>query len=217
MMQTKPLAEPSVSSYESLAQLAQNAGKLNIGDQLHSPYGVLTLIGIGRSAYAFRIDGSDLVMKVFYDEFRSLAKKETRIYRKLDGLGFFPLIHASGEGYFVMDYVAGNTFFDCLSKGIIVEEAHIHKVDEALESVRKRGLNPSDVHLRNIILTPDKQVKIIDVARFEQTITCMQWRDLKRSYFKWYKKRFFPRKWPKFILNTIAACYKRFVPHQWTT
>ena len=33
---------------------------------------------------------------------------------------------------------------------------------------RQRGLNPSDIHLRNIFLTDRGEIKVIDVARFGQ-------------------------------------------------
>ncbi|MDI5789968.1 hypothetical protein PO124_21010 [Bacillus licheniformis] len=42
----------------------------------------------------------------------------------------------------------------------------ICEVDRALNDARRKGLNPSDIHLRNLILTPSGTIKVIDVARF---------------------------------------------------
>ena len=79
----------------------------------------------------------------------------------------------------------------------------------ALHLARQEGLNPSDIHLRNLFLTLDKKVKIIDVARFRQVKNCIKWRDLKYAFYHYYKKRFFPKKIPAFILNIIAILYKK--------
>ncbi|HWL23625.1 MAG TPA: protein kinase family protein, partial [Ureibacillus sp.] len=65
------------------------------------------------------------------------------------------------------------------------------------------------VHLRNIFITSDKEVKIIDVARFRQVKVCTQWEDLKSAFYCYYKKPYFPKKIPEFMLNSIAALYKK--------
>lgn len=78
----------------------------------------------------------------------------------------------------------------------------------AIAWARKRGLNPSDIHLRNILLT-DSGVKLIDVARFLQDKSCRQWEDLKKAYYEKYLLPAFPKKIPERILNYIAAKYHK--------
>ncbi|MGN1402484.1 MAG: hypothetical protein ACI4XL_13400 [Bacillus sp. (in: firmicutes)] len=108
-----------------------------------------------------------------------------------------------------MDYIEGITLFDCLSKGISIESQYIEEIDRVLSMAEHRGLNPSDIHLRNILLTKDKEIKLIDVARFRQRKSCRQWDDLKTAYFKAYRRRFFPKKLPVRLMNAIVAIYKK--------
>ncbi|GLB61995.1 protein kinase family protein [Cytobacillus sp. NCCP-133] len=169
----------------------------------------LEFIGAGRSAFAFRIKETTFVLKVFFPEFKRIAQEEADIYKTLPNHPYFPSLYDKGENYIVIDYVEGFTLFDCLAKGIAIKEDKINQIDEALKLARESGLNPSDIHLRNIILTYDGHIKIIDVARFKQTKKCTQWDDLKLAFNKLYKKKYFPKKIPVFIMNMIAALYKR--------
>jgi predicted Ser/Thr protein kinase len=169
----------------------------------------LRLIGEGRSAFAFRISGTDLVLKVFFPPFERIAAEEAEIYKELKGNPFFPALHESGSNYLVIDYVQGTTLFNCLVKGIPIASRHIKEVDDALQLARENGLNPSDIHLRNIIVTPKGDVRLIDVARFRQTKKCSQWDDLKIAFYKFYKHKHFPKKVPEYAMNLVAFFYKK--------
>ncbi|MBY6052458.1 protein kinase family protein [Cytobacillus firmus] len=169
----------------------------------------LEFIGAGRSAFAFRIKETNLVLKVFFPEFKRIAREEAEIYRALPDNPYYPSLYGSGDNYIVIDYVQGLTLFDCLAQGVPINEETIGQIDEALKLARESGLNPSDIHLRNIILTEDGRIKIIDVARFKQTKNCTQWDDLKHAFYKFYRRRYFPKKIPVLIMNTIAALYKK--------
>lgn len=165
-------------------------------------------IGTGRSACVFRIKGTNKVIKVFPSCFKHIAFEEAEIYKRLTHIDYFPEIYETGHNYIVMDYIQGETLFECLSKGITIEEKQVHTIDVVLQLARQTGLNPSDIHLRNIFITSDNKVKLVDVARFKQTKKCEMWNDLKRAYFRFYIKPYFPRKIPKIILNLIAVLYK---------
>ena len=89
-----------------------------------------------------------------------------------------------------MEYIKGYTFYECLNKGIRIDDDMICEVDRALNDARRKGLNPSDIHLRNLILTPSGTIKVIDVARFLQTKECRQWDDLKQPIKPFTKSRF---------------------------
>lgn len=169
----------------------------------------LRLIGEGRSAFAFRISGTDLVLKVFFPPFERIAAEEAEIYKELKGNPFFPTLYDSGCNYLVIDYVQGTTLFNCLVKGIPIASRHIKEVDDALQLAREKGLNPSDIHLRNIIVTPKGDVRLIDVARFRQTKKCSQWDDLKIAFYKFYKHKRFPKKVPEYAMNLVAFFYKK--------
>ncbi|TFE00117.1 protein kinase family protein [Jeotgalibacillus sp. R-1-5s-1] len=169
----------------------------------------LECIGIGRSAAAFRIKGKDLVVKVFFPEFESIAQEEAEIYSLLSDSHFYPSIYDSGPNYLVIDYVEGKTFFTCLTDGTFIKKRYVEEVDEALEVARNAGLTPSDVHLRNMIVLPDDHVKLIDLARFRQLKEDdSQWDDLKGGW-PLYSRPWFPKKIPAFLLNRIAFIYKK--------
>lgn len=169
----------------------------------------LKLVGEGRSAFAFKIKGTELVLKVFFPQFEKVAAEEAGIYKELAGNPFFPALHESGSNYLVMDYVRGMTLYQCLVNGMPIAAGHIEEVDQALKLAREKGLNPSDIHLRNIIITPDDEVKLIDVARFRQTKRCSQWEDLKTAFYKFYRHDRFPKKMPEPAMNIIAFIYKK--------
>jgi predicted Ser/Thr protein kinase len=169
----------------------------------------LELVGTGRSAFVFKIKDTNRVMKVFFPPFTKLAKEEAEIYRILDDIPYYPKLYDSGKNYLVIDYIEGNTLFSCLEKGFPITNENIREIDEALNLAINKGLNPSDVHLRNIILTPEGNIRMIDVARFRQTKNCTQWNELKTAFYKLYMRRIFPKKIPALLLNFIALLYKR--------
>lgn len=195
-----------MDTYQQLASTVNISSKNN---RLLSYDDSLTLIGTGRSAYVFRIKESDQAIKIFFPEFRHIAKEETDIYLKLKGIPYFPTIYAFGENYIVMDYIQGRTLFECVIDGVAIEESHVREIDYALSLAAKRGLNPSDIHLRNLFITTNDEVKLIDVARFNQTKDCSQWDDLKYVYHRFYLKRLFPKKIPSLILNMFAYFYRK--------
>jgi predicted Ser/Thr protein kinase len=173
----------------------------------------LHLIGRGRSAFVFRIGTTDKAMKVFFNPFTDIAQEEAAIYKILAGHPNFPKLYDAGNNYLVIDFIEGETLFQCLTKGIKVSEENIEEVQAALNEAREKGLNPSDIHLRNIILTKDDAIKLIDVARFRQSKHCTQWNDLKTAFYKYYRKRFFPKRFPEQVLNLIAKLYKKRMIH----
>jgi hypothetical protein len=169
--------------------------------------------GEGRSAVVYRIQGTDKALKIFYPDKVHIAKEEAEIYRLLSGVSNYPELHESGRTYIVIDWIDGKTLFQCLEEGIDIPRELVHEADLALQAARKRGLNPSDVHLRNIMITKEGEIALIDVARFRQTKDCMNWEDIKTAYSYFYTKPFFPKRIPKFLLNMIGFMYKmRLLP-----
>ncbi|GIN12081.1 serine/threonine protein kinase [Shouchella clausii] len=166
------------------------------------------LIGKGRSAYVFKIIGEQRAIKVFYPPFEHLAMEEARNYEKVAGISFFPRLYEAGEGYLVMDFISGKTFFDCLAEGVAITKDHVAQVDKALELARRAGLNPSDIHLHNLLLTETGTVRLIDIARFSQKKQCTQWQDLKRGYERHYGQRYFPKRVPKWLMMIVAYFYQ---------
>jgi predicted Ser/Thr protein kinase len=170
-----------------------------------------TLIGKGRSAFVFKDERTNHAIKIFFTEFEHLAKQEADIYAKLSGSPYYPKVFEVGHNYIVMDFIQGYTFYECLQKGILITDDMVRKVDEALSSARSKGLNPSDIHLQNLILTSEGDVKVIDVVRFTQDKVCRQWDDLKEAHQHVYQKKYFFRRVPKLIIELVKFYYKRVV------
>lgn len=169
----------------------------------------LQLVGTGRSAFVFKINLSNKVIKVFFPNYEHMAEEEYGIYQLLQNLSYYPTLYDTGSNYIVMDYIEGWTLFECITYGKVITSAHIEEIDCALLLASSKGLNPSDIHLRNIFITVNGEVKVIDVARFRQTKACVQWHNLKRAYQRHYHKYYFPKKIAAPLLNIIAFFYKR--------
>ncbi|WP_430791046.1 protein kinase family protein [Virgibacillus flavescens] len=169
----------------------------------------LEFIAAGRSAVVFKILSTNNALKVFFPNSIHLAKEEAEIYEILKGNPYFPTLYEAGSNYLLIDFIEGYTLFECLSQGILLTHSAITDTDLALNMARQSGLNPSDIHLRNIILTPEGNVKLIDVARFRQTKDCRQWSDLRKAFYTFYSKHYFPKKIPVSVMNTVAYFYKK--------
>ncbi len=169
----------------------------------------LRLMGSGRSAAVFHSDSApDRVLKLFHPAFLKMASQEIEVYRILGKTNYYPQMYAHGDNYLVIDYIDGRTFYQCLVEGVLIPEEAIVQVDEAVELARQKGLNPSDLHLKNMMLTSDG-VKLIDVARFMQQKTCGQWADLRKAYYTKYRRPMFPKKLPEKVLDWIVIKYRR--------
>lgn len=195
-----------MESYEALAKKVLISDKNN---RLIRSDDSLTLVGTGRSAYVFKIKSSNKVIKIFFPRFAHIASEEAGIYKLLKDISYFPMIYESGPNYIVMEFIEGLTLFQCITHGKSITPNHINEVEYALSLASEKGLNPSDIHLRNIFITTQGEIKIIDVARFRQTKDCSQWHDIKKAYFQLYHKRFFPKKIPAPLLNAVAFLYKK--------
>lgn len=169
----------------------------------------LKLVGKGRSAFVFKIKSSNKAIKIYFPEFHHIAKEEAEIYHILRNTRYYPEIYDWGTNYIIIDYIEGLTLFECLSKGKRITPVHINEINKALSLAEGKGLNPSDIHLRNIFIDRNGEIKIIDVARFRQLKKCVQWNHLKIAYERLYQKQFFPKRVIPSLLNSIAFLYKK--------
>lgn len=72
----------------------------------------LELVGTGRSAFVFRINASNRAIKVFFPAFISIAKEEAEIYKILQNIPYYPVMHDFGLNYIVIDYIEGLTLLN---------------------------------------------------------------------------------------------------------
>ncbi|WP_432358735.1 RIO1 family regulatory kinase/ATPase [Sporosarcina sp. UB5] len=194
-----------MNNFEQLAKTVQ----INNNNFLINYDESLQHVGTGRSAFVFRIKSTMKAMKVYFPTCSHIAMEEAEIYKKLQGIVYFPSIYASGENFIVIDFIEGLTLFDCVVQGKVIRPSHLSEIEHAISLATTKGLNPSDIHLRNIFITTENKIMMIDVARFRQKKHCQQWHNLKRAYRQFYCKHYFPQKIAPGLLNTIAWTYKK--------
>lgn len=171
----------------------------------------LEILGSGKRATVFKVKNEALAIKMFHPGRRNELLQEVRAYQALGERNpYFAHIHDFGEDYLVLDYIKGLTLADCLHYGIYIEEQVVLDVEESLDYARKRGLNPSDVHIRNILWDCDtKKITIIDLEGFVRVEKCVRWSKLKKVYYKCYTKSWFPKKWPLFLISLGGVLYRK--------
>ncbi|WP_213423846.1 serine/threonine protein kinase [Bhargavaea massiliensis] len=168
----------------------------------------LTCVGIGTDAAVFRYDQiPNYVFKVYSPKALKKKEVETDVYECLKWSCFFPQYYGAGSNYIVLSFEQGITLYDCLLQGIPISDQVIQDVEDAREFVRSRGLNPRDIHLKNIILQ-DGRGKIIDVSEYMKEGNDHRW-----EHLVWAYKNFYPLisgiQMPLWILETIKRWYFR--------
>lgn len=127
-------------------------------------------------AYAFKLYAKDKSAKVMVEE---------SVYRKLGNSPFFSTCFGSNGNCLVLSYEEGKTLFECILEGIHIPEQAINDVEEAREYARSKGLNPRDIHLKNILLQ-NGRAKIIDVSEYTMSGNDCRWEHLKKGYEQYY-------------------------------
>jgi hypothetical protein len=124
------------------------------------------------------------VVKVYGRKPEELTK-EVEVYKKLGDHPSFSSLIDYGDNYLILKRIDGVNLFDAVVKGIRIPESVIQDVDEGIEYARSVGLNPFDVHGRNVVMS-DGRGYIVDVSDFYKQGKCRKWDDLKKAYYKIY-------------------------------
>lgn len=168
----------------------------------------LRCIGIGTDAAVFYSpDTPNYAYKVYSAQ--ALEKKEVEedIYKRLKGSQYFAQCYGAGSNYLVLSFEQGVTLYDCLLQGVRVPEQVIQDVEEAREFVRSQGLNPRDIHLKNVLLQEGRG-KVLDVSEYIKEGNDSRW-----EHLVWTYKHFYPLisevQVPLWILETITNWYNR--------
>lgn len=190
---------------EALGKIVFNENK----NQYEATCTYMEVIGVGKRATVFKIKNVGKAIKVFHPKYVDVVQKEVEAYSLLSEENpYFAKMYEYGENFVIIDYIEGYTLYECLSRGIIIEETVIKQIDEAIEYARSKGLNPSDVHVKNIILNGN-QLKIIDLEGFVREGKCYRWKNLKRYYYRYYMKKWFPKKIPLKTVDMLATSYRK--------
>lgn len=177
-----------------------------IAKEVHVPEG-FQIVGKGTDAIVFRHqDDPSVVYKVFGDQTRHKLELEKRAYEILgNSTHYFPKFYSFGKSYLIISYEPGRTLYQCLEEGIEIPPHILEEVDEALHIARRKGLNPRDVHLKNIILQ-NGHAKLIDIADFMRPGNDQRWEHIKRGY-----QLFYPyikgKRIPVFIIEYVKELY----------
>ncbi|GAA3404949.1 serine/threonine protein kinase [Paenibacillus hodogayensis] len=167
------------------------------------------LVGAGNyAAVVAHPDYPGMVVKV-YAEGRPGLREEVEVYRRLGPHPAYSECYGAGERFLVLKRLNGVTIYDCLRRGIRIPEQVIRDIDTALDYSRLRGLNPHDVHGKNVMMIEGRGV-VVDVSDFLKKEECVMWSDFKKSYYALYKPLLL--RWavplPDSLLNALRKGYR---------
>ncbi len=137
--------------------------------------------------------------------------KEVDVYKKLGHHECFSYLIDHEENYLILKRIEGINLFDAVVKGIPIPESVIKDVDEGIAYARSVGLNPYDVHGKNVVMSGGRGY-IVDVSDFYKKGRCRKWDDLKKAYQKIYLPflyKFHPPV-PFFIVNSVRKGYRLY-------
>ncbi|MBA4492807.1 serine/threonine protein kinase [Paenactinomyces guangxiensis] len=167
---------------------------------------VFHLIGWGTDAVVVQHpDGPDRVFKVFARERLHKKENEYDVYQRIGQSPYFARCFAKGENYLVLSYEEGPTLYQCLEQGIVIPEQVIADVEDARTYARSRGLNPRDIHLKNVLLQ-NGRAKLIDVSEFLQPGDDGRWDHLVQGYRDFYHL-IKGKKIPSWVIELVKKTY----------
>lgn len=166
-------------------------------------------VGVGTDAAVFQsLAAPQYAFKVYAEGKWDKLEAEAKVYKLLGSSPYFSSCYRATERFLVLKFEEGPTLFDCLLQGIHIPKGAIEDVEHARKYVRERGLNPRDIHLKNIILQ-DGHAKLIDVSEYIKPGDDFRWDHLKLAYKEHYPL-FESKPVPFWLLDTIRKWY-----HYW--
>lgn len=167
------------------------------------------LLGVGNYAAGLtHVDFPEYVVKIYAPE-RPGIKEEVEVYRKIKSHPSYSECVYHTETYLILKRLKGKTLYSCINEGIQIPKSVINDIDEALEYARSIGLNPHDVHAKNVMMVEDRGV-VVDVSDFTKSKKCVLWEDFKKAYYKIYVPLFYKYHppIPELYLNIIRKGYR---------
>lgn len=165
------------------------------------------ILGRGNYAGVFYHDKFPQYAVKIYAPGRPGIEKESKVYKMLGNHQSFSTCYYACSRFLILKRLYATTLYDCLKKGIFIHEKIIQDINEAIMYVRHKGLNPHDIHFKNVGIQDGKGI-IIDVSDFLENDNCYLWYDCEKFYRKLYKKLPFIIPLPDFILNMGRKLYR---------
>jgi hypothetical protein len=179
----------------------------------HDPIEVYRLPGpwklVGTGNYAVvttHPDFDDVVVKV-YAPGRPGLEEEAEVYRRLGSHPAYSECLYEGKTYLILRRLTGINLYNCLLRGIRIPKQVIADIDAALAYARSKGLNPHDVHGKNVMLK-DGRGMVVDVSDFLKEESCFMWDDLKKAYRLLYYAPLYRRPIPSWLLTAVRKGYR---------
>ena len=168
----------------------------------------LICVGVGTDAAVFHLENDTrYVYKVFSNDKLDKMEMEKNVYGMLGESAFFPIYYGSGSNFLILSYEKGITLYECLLKGVHIPKQAIVDVDNARKYAISKGLNPRDIHLKNILLYQGRG-KLLDVSEYLKDGNDLRWNYLKRGYEEYYDL-ISGREVPFWIIETVRKWYNQ--------
>ncbi|OYD09034.1 hypothetical protein [Paludifilum halophilum] len=166
----------------------------------------LEQVGTGTDAVVVRHPSyPDIVFKVYADGREEARKNEFEVYRRLGESPYFPVCHGMDEGFLVLSHEPGVTLYECIVQGIRIPAKVVDEVEEARNYVRSVGLNPRDIHLKNVLLQ-EGHAKLLDVSEYLKPGDDGRWDHLVQAF-----ESFYPliegKKIPVWLIELVKKTY----------
>ncbi|MRH41095.1 serine/threonine protein kinase [Aquibacillus halophilus] len=194
---------------QSLSEISISSSSNNEPVTIYGGSENLRCVGVGTDAAVFQfLHTPEYAFKRYADNKFSKIEIEESVYEKIGDSRYFSKCFASYDNYLVLSYEDGITLYDCLLQGIHIPEQVIKDVEDARDYVREKGLNPRDIHLKNILLQ-NGRAKIIDVSEYVQQGNDFRWEHLKKAYEDYYHL-IDSKSVPYWLLETIRKWYNHW-------
>lgn len=145
------------------------------------------LLGTGNyAAVLYHPSFPELAVKI-YGEGRPGIEEEIKVYKKLGTHPAYSQCYHYGENYLILKRLKGTNLYECLRRGIKINNQVIVDIDNALKYAKKQGLHPHDVHAKNVMMINNRGI-VVDVSDFNKKEYCLMWKHLKKAYYKLYYK-----------------------------
>ncbi|NEU30291.1 serine/threonine protein kinase [bacterium LRH843] len=191
---------------EALAEIEVRSNQNNEPVTVKGSSKHLHCIGVGTDAAVFRFkELPQYAFKLYSESNLDKMKMEELVYVRLGQSSYFPTIYGSGPNFLVISYEEGNTLYDCLLKGIHIPEQAIQDVEDARDYAVSKGLNPRDIHLKNILLH-EGRAKLLDVSEYMKEGNDRRWEQLKAGYEMSYPL-IDGKAIPHWIMETVRKWY----------
>ncbi|MFB3162341.1 serine/threonine protein kinase [Neobacillus sp. 179-J 1A1 HS] len=180
------MKEDWIIADKDLSKISISSNPNNEPVSIHGSSDHLRCIGVGTDAAVFQsLENQNYAFKMYADDKIAKIQLEKKVYELLDDSPYFSTCFGFKDNYLVLNFEEGITLYDCLLQGIPIPKQIIKDVDHAREYARQKGLNPRDIHLKNVFLQ-NGRAKIIDVSEYVQPGNDLRWEHLKQAYDHYY-------------------------------